>query len=650
MRLSVVWALSAVVLLCPWVGARADEPSRRQIGQVVLEGVPEIDEGLRQRLMQYLEVRRASVSDIAEDGSSLLVATRFGATNQLHLVSMPMGMRKQLTFFEEPVSGGRFVPGSGGRRLIFRKDVGGNENWQLYALDLDAGRHALLTDGTSRHESASLARSGKLLAFNGNGRDGRNMDIYLKDLTSGAAPRRVWEVDGTYYPGEFSPDDSRLLVQQYFSERETRWHVLEVKTGEHKAITPETPALYYGDATWSQDGSSIYLTSDREGEFRKLYRLEPATGAWTCLTADIEWDVDGVAVDPASGGLAFSVNEDGMTKLYFADGSGGKRRAVGGLPPGIVEGFGFNRAGGVLGLTYDAATAPADAYVVTYPGGEVTRWTESEVGGLDTRTFVSPTLIRYATFDEVDGKPRMIPAFYFKGKGEGKRPVVIVCHGGPEAQSQPNFSSTIQFWAVELGLSVILPNVRGSTGYGRTFHQLDNDVKREDSVRDVGALLDWIGTQAELDASRIGIYGGSYGGYMVLGSLSNFPGRIKAGIDVVGIADFITFLERTSEYRRDLRRAEYGDERIPEVRAVLERISPLRNAHKITAALLVAHGQNDPRVPISEAEQIVAKMREMKRPVWFANALDEGHGFQKKPNRDLMNVLYAMFWQEQLLK
>jgi len=645
----------------------AGEIPRRQIGQVILEGVPEWDESLRTRMLQYLQTRSATLQGVADDGTYVLISTRFGDTMQLHVVRHALGMRRQITFFDEPIRGASFVPATDGRQIIFSSDIGGSEFNQIYLLDLGGGRYVRLTDGRSRNDSPVVSRDGRWLAFCSTARNGRDFDIYRVDLTalragdalaSGnapapddpAAPQRIWEVEGAYYPAEFSPDSSQLLVEHYVSARETYWYRLDVATGRTEALTPADPPAYYGGGAWSADGTAVYFTSDREGEFRRLYRYTLATREWTCLTPDIDWDVSAVAVDPASGGIAFVTNEDGLSRLYFADADGGSRRAVRNLPAGIVYGLQFAVRGGVLGLTLTTPISPGDAYTISYPDGRVTRWTQSEIGGLRPESFTKPALIRYPTFDKVDGKPRMIPAFYYRAPQPGRRPVLIYVHGGPESQYRPAFSSVIQFVVNELGISVIAPNVRGSTGYGRTYHQLDNGVRREDSVRDIGALLDWIATRPELDPQRVGILGGSYGGYMVLASLVNYPGRIRAGIDVVGITDFITFLKNTQDYRRDLRRAEYGDERDPEVRRVLERISPLRNAEKITAALFVLHGANDPRVPLSEAEQLVAKMREMGRPVWFFKALDEGHGFRKRPNRDLARILYVHFLQLHLLK
>ncbi len=641
----------------------AESSPRRQIGQLVLDGIPEWSDSARERMLQYLGVRPHALRGLAEDGSALVIGTRFGNATQLHLLTQPMGARRQITFSDEPIGGGAIIPGTGGRRILFSKDKGGDERAQIYILDLDSGKARLLTDGKSRNTGVSLSRSGRLMAFSSTQRNDRDFDVYLLDMAaaaqrpaddgaSGAAPqpKLIWQVQGQYYAGEFSPDETKLLVVHYLSERETHWFVHDLASGQNTRLTPETPPMYYGSAAWDAEGKSVYLTSDREGEFRKLYRLEPGTDRWQCLTADIAWDVDDVAVDPAGKGIAFVVNQDGLSQVYFANADGSGRRPVTAIPPGVVGGLSFARKGGVIGLTLNTSQTPSDVYTLTYPQGKLTRWTEAEVGGLNPETFVAPTLIRYETFDKAaDGTPRRIPALYYKPRGKGPHPVVIYTHGGPEGQTQPTFSSIFQYWVNELGIAVIAPNVRGSTGYGRSFHQLDNDVKRLDSVRDIGALLDWIGKQPELDAKRVGVFGGSYGGYMVLASLVNYPERFKAGIDIVGIASLVTFLENTPEYRRDLRREEYGDERKPDVRKELEAASPLNHADKIKASLFVVHGKNDSRVPYTEAEQIVAKTRSLGRPTWYALALNEGHGFAKRDNSDLAAILYALFWEKHLL-
>ncbi|HEY8966753.1 MAG TPA: alpha/beta fold hydrolase, partial [Candidatus Methylacidiphilales bacterium] len=314
----------------------------------------------------------------------------------------------------------------------------------------------------------------------------------------------------------------------------------------------------------------------------------------------------------------------------------------------------FSPDGTKLGLTLNSPQNPADVFVLTLADKTLQRWTSSEVGGLDASTFPVPTLISYDTFDAgADGKPRQIPAFYYKpAKADAKSPapVVIYIHGGPEGQFAPSFSPGIPFYVNELGIAFVAPNVRGSSGYGKSWLDLDNGEKREDSVKDIGALLDWIAKQPELDAKRVAVWGGSYGGYMVLASLIHYPDQIRCGVEEVGITHFVTFLKNTEDYRRDLRRVEYGDERDPHMAQVLEEISPLTHAEKLVRPLFIVAGANDPRVPASEAEQLLAALKKNKQAPWYLLAKDEGHGFAKKANRDFLGAARVLFFQEFLTK
>ncbi|MDO8757434.1 MAG: alpha/beta fold hydrolase, partial [Elusimicrobiota bacterium] len=310
----------------------------------------------------------------------------------------------------------------------------------------------------------------------------------------------------------------------------------------------------------------------------------------------------------------------------------------------------FSPDGRKVGFVVNAPSGPGDIFSVDWDKRAPVRWTESETGGLPASTFVEPELIRFPTFDSVDEATRTIPAFYYRPRGPGPFPVVVSIHGGPEGQERPWFNPTYQYWLNELGIAVLAPNVRGSDGYGKSYLLLDNGFKREDSVKDIGALLDWAAARPELDASRIGVSGASYGGYMSLASLIRYSDKIKAGVDIVGISNFVTFLKNTKEYRRDRRRAEYGDERDPAMAAHLQAISPTTLAGRIKDPLFVIQGQNDPRVPASEAEQIVSVARGGGQPVWYLLALDEGHGFAKKTNRDFMGQAVSLFWQSHLIR
>jgi len=340
--------------------------------------------------------------------------------------------------------------------------------------------------------------------------------------------------------------------------------------------------------------------------------------------------------------------------LYLLDTTTRQYETVDNIPTGLIFGLQFSPDDTKLAMTLNTAKTPSDTFVLQIGTGPLTygglrRWTHSEVGGLDTSKFRSPTLVSYPTFDKVDGKDRQIPAWVYKPQGKGPFPVVVSIHGGPEGQSRPSFSSTYQMWMEKLGVAIVVPNVRGSSGYGKSYLALDNGFKREDSVRDIGALLDWIGTQSDLDADRIAVFGGSYGGYMVLASSVHYSDKLKAAVDIVGISNFVTFLENTQDYRRDLRRVEYGDEREPAMRAHLEKISPLNNVEKIKIPMFIVQGENDPRVPVTESKQVVAALRKQGETVWFMNALNEGHGYRKKENRDVYQQATVLFLKEHLI-
>jgi dipeptidyl aminopeptidase/acylaminoacyl peptidase len=614
---------------------------------VVLDGTPEVPPDLHARLQQYLETRTAVVQDIAEDGSSLLVTTRFANTSQLHEVSMPMGDRHQLTFGDEPVFGAAHVPGDE-NALLVQADVGGNENYQLYRLDRATGRRTQLTDGAHRHPEFLFSPDGSRLAYVSNARNGTDMDLWMSD--GHGVGELFLEREGDWHLLDFSHDGAQLLLQQFVSITEQRLFVLDLASRQVRAISPTEP-FSERTAVFSPDGDHVYFTSDRDGQFAQLYdfriaalvRSTPPPDMITPLTASNPWNVEEISISPDGRTLAFTVNEDGVSVLRFFDTRTHRITVASGLPRGVISGLRFARAANVVAFTVTSSALSGDAFTYDVRRRAVTRWTESEMGGLDPASFVEPTLVHFAAADG-----RQIPCFYYRPRGDGPFPVVVSIHGGPEAQARPWFYPLVQFLAVEERVAVLMPNVRGSDGYGRDYLALDDGAHREDSVRDIGSLLDWVGGQPELDASRVAVYGGSYGGYMVLASLTHYSDRLRAGIDVVGIANFVTFLENTASYRRDLRRVEYGDESDPAMRAVLTEISPITHVDRIGTALFVAHGANDPRVPASEAEQIVHAVRSEGHEVWYMLARNEGHGFIRKENRDTFTELAVLFLERQL--
>ena len=615
-------------------------------GNMHVENVPDLYFETADRVRQYLQVRSAWFSDWHPDGQSLLMATRFAETFQLHLLRQPGGARRQVTFFKEPVSSGQFCRAAGENGFLFSMDQGGSENYQIFYFDLNNGQYKRLTDGLSKNSSPLWSPQGTTFAFSSTLRNGRDHDIHLCDIKSPDNTRLVCQVQGMWVPLSWSPDGSQLLLLDYLSATETRLHMLEVDSGNIQPLfPPDSEPVAYGDACWSADGTGIYLIADRDGEFQQLYHLALNSRVLTRLSAEIPWNVTDIHLSPDGGSLAVVTNEDGISRLYLLDTASARLLPIE-LPTGLISTPRFSPDGQQLAFTFNCPHHPADIYTLRLADQTLTRWTESETGGLNTTHFAVPELIHYPSFDNLE-----IPAFYYKPRLYSDRPlpVLIHIHGGPESQFQPGYSSMFQYWINELDLAVIAPNVRGSTGYGKTYIKLDNGYLREDSVKDIGALLDWIAAQPELDERRVCVYGGSYGGYMVLASLVHYSHRLRCGIDMVGISNFVTFLKNTKAYRRDLRRVEYGDERDPDMRAFLESISPTTNAHRIAVPLMVAQGENDPRVPASEAEQIVRTVREKGQEVWYILAHDEGHGFQKQVNLEYYYTAVSDFLETHLL-
>ncbi|MDD3806426.1 MAG: alpha/beta fold hydrolase [Candidatus Marinimicrobia bacterium] len=640
--------LSLIVLL----GAcgNVEENKRIESGNLVMENIPPIPESLKERLSQYQNVRSASLQDwLPNDG--ILISTRFGETSQLHRVNFPGGARYQLTFFNEPVSEAAVCPNAKNPLIVFMKDVGGNEAYQLFSMNLEDGTLTMLTNGKSRHGTPLWSHDGSLLAYSGTQRNGKDYDIYIAEATDLPKAKMVSQLEGYWEPLSWSPSNAKLILLNYISINESYLHILDVASGELIPMNPSPKKIAYGDAKWFPRGDKIFFLSDEDLEFQTLRTYDVASGRVETLPIKTSWDVSSFTLSPDGMLLAWVTNEDGLSRLSVQNLQTGSYLNIPPLPDGIISGLRFNKNGTELAFSLNTPTHPTDVYSIRLTNETLSRWTYSEVGGLNTETFVAPTLIHYPTFDSLpDGTPRQIPAFYYKAKStEEKMPVIINIHGGPESQFRPSFSSTFQYILNEMGISILAPNVRGSSGYGKSYLLLDNGYKREHSVYDIGALLDWIAQQPELDENRVAVWGGSYGGYMVLASLTHYSDRIRAGVDEVGISNFVTFLENTQPYRQDLRRAEYGDERDPEMRAFLESIAPVNNAHKISSPLFIVQGLNDPRVPASEAEQILKVVKANNVETWYLLAKDEGHGFSKKSNSNFY-IQSAMLFFEKFLK
>ena len=617
---------------------------------LVVEGIPAFSDELRGDAARYLEFRSAGLNGWHPRERQMLITTRFADSAQLHLVKTPGAARKQLTFLPEPVRGGGFQPGSGDY-IVFAQDQGGSEFFQLYRYDLASGKITLLTDGKSRHTSPRFSYNGRSLAFCSTKRTGRDTDVYVANPLEPKSERLVLEVTGGgWQVADWAHDDSKLLIQEYVSINESYLHVLDLSSKEKTLLTPKENAtkIAYSNPRFSADGKSIYYLTDKNSEFKRLAKLDLGSRKETILTSDINWDVDELTLSKDGSLLAFVTNEDGVGVLHLMDAKSGKQRKTPKLPVGTIGNLDFHDNHRDLAFNLSSAKSPNDVYSVDVKTGKVERWTESETGGLNPESFVEPEMLSFTSFDGT-----RISGFIYRPdakKFPGKRPVLINIHGGPEGQSQPGFQARNNYYINELGAAMVYPNVRGSSGYGKTFLTLDNGFKREDSVKDIGAVIDWIKRDDRLDSGRIAVMGGSYGGYMVLASMIHFSDDLKCGVDVVGISNFLTFLKNTQDYRRDLRRVEYGDERDEKMRVHLEKISPMTNAEKIKKPLFVVQGKNDPRVPLSESEQMVKKIRDHGGTVWYLMAKDEGHGFAKKRNADYQFLAMIQFYKEHLLK
>jgi len=615
---------------------------------LVVEGIPKIPASLAETVERYTNFRGASLDSWDPVRREMLISTRFADTAQIHLVRMPGGARTQLTFYPDSVSGAQYSPVSG-NSFVFSKDIGGNEFFQVYRFDNASGEVTLLTDGKSRNVAPVWSYDGQRLTYGSTRRNGNDVDLYVVEPANSKSDRMLTQLQGGgWEPLDWSPDNYKILAREEISANESYLWIVDASSGEKTLITPKGGVkIAYDGGQFSKDGKGIYVTTDKDSDFQRLAYVDLASKQHNYLSSHISWDVDEFDLSFDGSTIAFVTNEDGFGVLHLLDTKSGKEKPVPDLPKGILSGVRWHKNNRDLGFNITSARSTSDVYSLDVRTGKVDRWTYSETGGLNTANYSEPQLIRWKSWDS-----REISGFLYRppAKFTGKRPVIINIHGGPEGQFRPGFLGRNNYYLNELGIAMIFPNVRGSTGYGKTFLTLDNGLLREGSYKDINSLLDWIQNQSDLDANRVLVTGGSYGGFMTLAVATNYNDRICCSVDVVGPSNLVTFLEHTSGYRQDLRRVEYGDERDPKMRAFLEQIAPFNKAKNITKPLFVIAGKNDPRVPASESEQMVSIVRQNGTPVWWLEAKDEGHGFRKKKNQDYQFYATVMFVKEYLLK
>ncbi|MEF8802469.1 MAG: S9 family peptidase [Halolamina sp.] len=594
---------------------------------------------------RYLNIRSAHSGSFGPDGETLAFLMDTTGTAQVWTVDGPGEWPVQRTFYEDRVTFVDYAPERD--ELAFGKDQGGNERVQLFTLDTATGE---ITNRTQRpgakHRWGGWDSDGERFAFASNRRDHTVFDIYVQDRDGvGNDAELVYEGDGWLSLAGWSPSDDRLLVLEAHSSFDQDVHVLDLETGEADHVTPHDGRARFSSVEWGPDGESLYTATDRQSDTLQLERLDLQTGEFSVVAAgneeesasdsptqsgDGEWNVSGVSIDEDSRRVAYSRNVDGYTDLTVGELVEPGRidpATEPELPNCVAGGVEWGPDGTQYAVTVTASSENTNVHVADARTGESERWTNAATAGIPRETFIEPQLVHFPTFDD-----REIPAFFSVPDDvpEGGAPVIVDIHGGPESQRRPSFRAVKQYF-LNNGYAVFEPNVRGSSGYGKAYASLDDVRNRMDSVTDLKAGVEWLQDHPDADNERIVAYGGSYGGFMVLSALTEYPELWAAGIDVVGIANFVTFLENTSDWRRSLREAEYGSLDVD--REFLQGISPTNNIEQIDSPLFVLHGENDPRVPVSEAEQIVADVREQGVPVRKLIFPDEGHGFSKLENR-----------------
>ncbi len=648
--------LPALLLFAFTLAAAAQQaPTLKPADNLVVENVPPIPVTVAEQTARYGESRAALVYDWHPTRREMLIGTRFGETVQVHSVAMPGGARRQLTFYPDRVTGATYLPG--GAAFLFQKDAGGGEWYQIYRYNVADGAITLLTDGEARNSAPLLAHHSSKFTYSITRRGSGDSELWTMDAsnpqTAKQSAHKLLTTEGAgWEPIAWSPDNSHLLVIQAVSINESYLWLVDATTGEKQPLTPKQPGetIAYSNAAFSADGKGIWVVTDRESEFQRLayFPLAGRTlGAPQYMTADIPWDVGEIALSEDGRTLSFATNENGISKLHVLDTVTHRLRPLAGIPAGVISGLRLHPNGHDLAFSISSARSPLDVYSVDTRTGKLDRWTESETGGLNPATFVEPKLVTWKSFDN-----REISGFLYSpdpANFPGKRPLMLDIHGGPEGQARPIYLGQQNYILNELGIAILAPNVRGSTGYGKSFLKLDNGFHRDDTYKDINAMLDWVATQPALDPTRVMAYGGSYGGHMTWAVAAFYNDRIRCALPIVGMSNLVTFLEHTEAYRRDLRRAEYGDERDPAMRAYLEKIAPMNHLDAMRKPVFAVVGKNDPRVPWTESRQILDKLNAQGTPTWFLMANDEGHGFAKKKNRDYLFNAEVLFMEKYLL-
>lgn len=620
--------------------ASSADAQRLERGNLIFDNVAPVTGELAERVDGYFSGRDARVLGWSPQ-NQLLILTRFGNAPQLHVVERGGGARRQLSFGSEAVLDGAFSSDPVRSSFVFSRDEGGNGNSQIYFQRLGEAATRRLTDGKSRNLAAVWSNSGHEIAFATTARDGQSVDIEIVTPESSALPRLALSGDGgAWYPLDWSPDDSQLLALKVVGPRESHLFLVDLDSGKRRELAGGNASAVISAARFARDAQGAYFISDRDSEFKQLRFINFFTGQDTLLSSHVTGDVRELAVSRDGHYLAFVSDEGGADSLQILD-----LRAHQDLTPphmrspGLIDSLAFDATGKHLAFSFSATSQPRDAYVLDIANDQVEAWTHSETGSVDVTKFVSPRLIEFPSFDRQGLHGRDVPAYLYEPAatgpgGAGAHPVVIWLTGGADSPFRPGFNPEIQCLVGE-GYAVIAPNLRGSTGYGKSYAALDEGRTREDAVKDIGALLVWVRGQKTLDADHVVVAGAGYGGYLALSALADFGDRLRGAIDAAGIVDFVGLISDAPSFRQSELRRQFGDEREPETRIYLRRIAPLSNAERMTKPVLILQGKNDPEVPENQSQEMVNRLRSRGADVRYLLADDEGHTFQKERNRQV---------------
>ena len=622
---------------------------------IQVDGVDPVPMEVVKKIAPYTDFRITTVMGWRGNDRELLVLQRLADTDQAQRVTEPGVAATPLTRFDDLVSKAEWQPVTAAM-LLFSRGTGGDEVDRLYRMDPVTGDSVPVSAEGERVAAWTWTTQGDQVAYTTVpvGRGGIAGEVtttlHLADPKAPSKARGVAMLPGgSWDTPRLSPDDKRLVIVEHRSSSSSAIWIVDLATGNPRRVTSERKGepVFYDAPQFSPDGKGLYAISDKGSDFKRVVHIDLATGRETALATNLKFDVEGLAVSGRAKRIAFVTNEEGGTHvLRFLDLATRKELPRPALLPGVISALQWREDGVEIAFTHASARSPGDAFSYDVVAHRVTRWTNGNSPEVNTSGFPEPRLVRWKSFDG-----REITGHYYHppSRFEGVRPAIVVVHGGPAAQAYAGYIARYNYFLNELGIAIILPNVRGSSGFGKAFQRLDDQRLREDSVKDLGALLDWIGAQPGLDAKRVMVMGGSYGGYMTLAAAVHFADRLAGTVSTVGISNFVTFLENTEAYRRDHRRQEYGDERDPAMRAFLQSISPLTHVERMTKPMLVIQGKRDPRVPWTESEQIVAALKGHGRAVGYLLAEDEGHGFRKKTNADFAFLATVEFVRKHLL-